>query len=182
MHVIHPVTMYSALEEYYRILGVTDAAGLSEIKRAFRVRAKELHPDLNKNPNAHQQFILLNEAYEYLVNLKTGKIFENNSTSTKKYKTYERWQDNEAERARHRAEYYANKKYSDFTESAQYKKMTSVNAAIGRIALVFVIFVLVVIPIVLTITKGSTGFWGSLVLILGTLPFTIDIIRKEKKF
>ena len=51
------------------------------------------------------------------MNLKTGKIYEDNKTVTKKYSTYERWQDNEAERARRRAEYYSKMDYKDFANS-----------------------------------------------------------------
>ncbi|HLG34696.1 MAG TPA: J domain-containing protein [Bacteroidia bacterium] len=168
------------VEQYYNILGVTHTATLAEIKKAFRTRAKELHPDLNKNSGSHQQFILLNEAYEYLINLKTGKVFENNSTTTKRYKTYERWQDNEAARARHRAEYYANRKYQDFTESEHYKKITEVHAIVWRVSLFLLIAVLVMLPIVLTLSKGSTRFWATLILTFIALLFTVDVLRKQR--
>ena len=167
--------------KYYEILQVNDTASFAEIKKAFRTRAKELHPDLNKSPDAHQQFILLNEAYEYFINLKTGKVFEDNSTSKKKYKTYERWQDNEAARARHRAEYYANRKYNDFTESEHYKKMTSVNSIAGRISLLVLFAILILLPLVLTLSKGTLRFWLSLALVFVAMLFTVDIIRKESK-
>lgn len=168
------------VERYYSILGVANNASLAELKKAFRTRAKELHPDLNKNPDAHQQFILLNEAYEYLVNLKTGKIFENNSTTAKRYKTYERWQDSEAERARHRAEYYANRKYNDFTNSEQYKKMTGVNANILRASMFVLITLLISLPIVLTMTSGSARFWITLSIVFISLLFTVDVVKKRK--
>jgi hypothetical protein len=172
--------MQRSPENYYLILGVSSIATLEEIKKAFRTRAKELHPDLNKSPNAHRQFILLNEAYEYLINVKTGKIFENNSTTTKRYKTYERWQDSEAARARHRAEYYANRKYNDFSNSEHYKKMTEVNPNILRVGVFLLITTLISLPIVLTMTSGSVRFWVTLILVFITLLFTVDIVKKHK--
>src|SRR5215204_3193073 len=114
-------------DKYYKILGVPRDAPLSEIKQAFRIRAKELHPDVNKNPNAHEQFILLLEAYEYLINQKTGKVYTKNSTEDRMYTSYQRWQDSEAARARHRAEYFSKIKYEEFTKSNYFKTVTSLN-------------------------------------------------------
>ena len=147
------------LEKYYNILGITPSATLAEIKFGYRKRAKELHPDVNKSPDAHQDFILLSEAYEYLINLKTGKVFEKNTTTTRRYKTYERWQDNEAARARHRAEYYASRKYNDFTQSEYYKKMKTVDSTARRLVFFLAMGALVILPVALTLIKVSTGFW-----------------------
>ena len=45
--------------DYYKILDVTENSTAAELKSAYRKRAKELHPDRNKSPNAHQEFIFL---------------------------------------------------------------------------------------------------------------------------
>lgn len=53
--------------DYYEVLGVSKQASSAEIKKAFRKKAKELHPDQNKdNPNAEAQFKEVAEAYEIL--------------------------------------------------------------------------------------------------------------------
>ena len=53
--------------DYYDVLGVTRDAGDEEIKRAFRQKAKQYHPDANPdNPGAEARFKELNEAYEVL--------------------------------------------------------------------------------------------------------------------
>ncbi len=55
------------MKNYYKIMGVAPNATDAEIKRVYRQKAKELHPDLNRdNPNAATQLADVNEAYEIL--------------------------------------------------------------------------------------------------------------------
>lgn len=53
-------------KDLYEILGVSKDAHDAEIKKAFRRRARELHPDVNKAADAEDQFKELNEAYDVL--------------------------------------------------------------------------------------------------------------------
>ncbi|MGV6839967.1 MAG: molecular chaperone DnaJ [Planktomarina sp.] len=53
--------------DYYEVLGIAKGATAEEIKKAFRRKAKELHPDRNSdNPDAESQFKEANEAYDVL--------------------------------------------------------------------------------------------------------------------
>ncbi|MBP7496345.1 MAG: DnaJ domain-containing protein [Bacteroidales bacterium] len=54
---------------YYEILNINQNAGLDEIKRAYRLLAKKIHPDLNKSTDAKLAFQILNEAYHTLIDL-----------------------------------------------------------------------------------------------------------------
>jgi molecular chaperone DnaJ len=55
------------LRDYYEILGVPRDADETTIKKAFRKRARELHPDVNAHdPDAEEKFKEVAEAYEVL--------------------------------------------------------------------------------------------------------------------
>lgn len=56
-------------ENPYDILGVSRDASLDEVKRAYRKKARENHPDLNPDdPKAEERMNKVNEAYDRIAN------------------------------------------------------------------------------------------------------------------
>ena len=59
--------MAQTKRDYYDVLGVARTASADEIKKSFRSRARELHPDVNKATDAEVRFKEVTEAYEVLI-------------------------------------------------------------------------------------------------------------------
>ena len=57
----------TATPTHYHVLGVARDAGPREIVRAYRRCAKRLHPDINPDPDALEQFTLATAAYDTLL-------------------------------------------------------------------------------------------------------------------
>lgn len=155
--------------KYYQILGLEPSASLGAIKKAYRSKAKQLHPDINKAADANEQFILLNEAYEYLENVKTGKVYRNKTsrrkTTTRKsksqaktqtYASEEEWQAAQRAKARKRAQAYAKMKFADYQKTEAYKTTNSVDLLIGIIMDLFVVLVGIALVTICIINLGWT--------------------------
>lgn len=63
-------------EQSINLLGLSSDADIYQIKLAYRKKAKEYHPDINKAENATEIFQKINEAYEFL-----------NEANVERYKT-----------------------------------------------------------------------------------------------
>ncbi|MCA0417296.1 MAG: DnaJ domain-containing protein [Proteobacteria bacterium] len=65
------------MRDPYQVLGVARGASDAELKKAFRKRAKELHPDRNReDPKAQDKFSELNAAYEIVGDETKRKQFD----------------------------------------------------------------------------------------------------------
>src|SRR4051812_50165250 len=62
--------------DYYGVLGVARGATDSEIKRAYRKLARDLHPDVNPDPGAKERFQEVTRAYEALTDPEKRRIVD----------------------------------------------------------------------------------------------------------
>ena len=61
----------------FEVLGVSESASKQEIKDAYLKLSKSLHPDLNKSPNASEEFQRVKKAFDELSN---GSRTEDNNS------------------------------------------------------------------------------------------------------
>jgi hypothetical protein len=105
------------ISQYFKVLGLETDSTVEEIKKAYRKKACESHPDLNPSPNAKDIFILATEAYEFLITYR-----EKISTDEEAYnKAMNEWRKYRQNRSRYRANVYARAPYNRFKTTNFYK-------------------------------------------------------------
>lgn len=104
------------MANYYHLLGVSSNASETEIRAAYRKKAKMYHPDVNKSPDAHSLFVLLTTAYETLVNsTKRERYNAKTNSSSGAFQTYQEWM--QAKKAK--AEWEAKMRYFEFLKNRE---------------------------------------------------------------
>ena len=66
------------MQDHYAALGLPSSASAADIKKAFRQRAAQTHPDRNPSPDAAQRFRAVQEAYDVLSDEEKRKTYDEN--------------------------------------------------------------------------------------------------------
>jgi hypothetical protein len=126
--------------DYYGVLELQRGCSIDEIKKAYRKKAREYHPDLNHTPEAKDMFILVTEAYEFLIT--------NFDRAKRDAEAYERamndWRKYRQSRARYRARAYSRTSYIKFRNTNFYKSTRIFDAT----AIIFSILISVMVLII----------------------------------
>jgi hypothetical protein len=105
------------ISDYYNVLGLATGSTVDQIKKAYRKKARECHPDINPAPDAKDMFITITEAYEFLLT-----YHEKISNDDEDYRqAMEDWRKYRQDRSRRRAKVYAQAPYAHFRNTNFYK-------------------------------------------------------------
>ncbi len=161
----------------YTILGIPEGSGIESIKKAYRRKAKELHPDRNKASDAQERFIELNEAYEYLLDLKYGRISKTRKIPSPAKNTHQTQQ----EQVRERAKAYARMRYEEYLRSDHYKSSQAAVVVFDFFILIISLSFLIALLIFAPIYFGISGFWIALLIFLSVSPLIKRMITRAKE-
>lgn len=67
---------FASAEDFYKLLGISRKATNKEIKKAYRQKSLEFHPDKNKAEGAADKFAQINRAYEALMDEEKRNIYD----------------------------------------------------------------------------------------------------------
>ena len=186
------------IKNYYQILDIKPDATSDEIKKAFRRKALQFHPDVCKLSNANILFIEVYEAFEILSNYQNREKYDAILFEQEKEKEivevrrtanddmYNAWINN----AKAKAEGHSRMKYKEYKRSAfsEIIETTRKTISIGCIASFLIIWAL-----------GLYGFFAGLVqlrrqerddynfvmglviFLIPTIPFVFALINKKRK-
>jgi hypothetical protein len=103
--------------DYFRVLDLRRDCSADDIKKAYRKKAREYHPDINQSADAKDMFILATEAYEFLIS-----NFERVKRDAEAYdRAMDEWRKYRQRRARYRARAYSRTTYVKFRNTNFYK-------------------------------------------------------------
>jgi curved DNA-binding protein CbpA len=171
-------------KEYYDILNLEPSASEDEIKQAYRILAKKYHPDVNPDPDAHQLFLQISEAYEYLLDdLKNprGRIYDQEEINPEFFEEMRRAARERAqERARQRFEKLQKEK-EEYQESGLYD-FVLVTSYLARYSLFLICLLLIVISVILSLGYTESSFVLRVIMMLAGWTGIFFMVKAGKRY
>ena len=131
--------------EYYTVLGLPPNASFADVKKKYKVLAKKYHPDLNPDPQAHEMFLKIAEAYEMLLNPPKYKQKSSQKSNSHASDPIDDWAQ---KKAREKAERLAKLKYTAFARRQRLEKEQNESYSHAIVTLASLL------------TIGLIAFWG----------------------
>jgi hypothetical protein len=79
---------------YYDLLELPKNATKEQIRKAYRTKAKQYHPDMNMQSNSHMHFLILRQAYETLIDANKRHLYDMAMISNSEHLlTYAQWKE-----------------------------------------------------------------------------------------
>ncbi len=127
------------MADCYRILDLPVNSSVNDIKKAYRKKAREYHPDINPSPDAIDIFIRITEAYDFLIS--SHQTIQNSEQEYEQAMTD--WRKYRQDRSHKRATIYARTSFTTFKNTSFYKTTRIFNGT--TIILSFVISILILV-------------------------------------
>ena len=176
------------MKNYYSILGIPEDASDQDIKKAYRELAKKFHPDINRAKDAHDKFIEITEAYEFLIEQRKLEVLTDNPQNSENANQtadtawyYERLR----QQVREKAQQHARVKYEQFKKQHEAFRESGLEDAgllltiIFRVMLIIFFFYLVSIPFIMAYRENSA--WLFLMLVTWPIAGFIGWFVYEKR-
>jgi hypothetical protein len=164
------------IERLYDLLGIEPGVSSEELKRAFRRKAKEMHPDRSKDPDAHEKFLALNEAYDFL-----SKLLATDDLTAKSPENvedlYKTWEQKERQRVRKSVKDHLKKKYSGSIRYVNDPIYEALEIVFVHFNFILAVFSILILPVILISAFGSTGLVMSIFANVFLLLFTMSAAR-----
>lgn len=156
------------LENYYRTLGIPADADEAGLKKAFRKLALKLHPDVNRAPDANQQFQQLCEAYEVLlrhIRHQTTVQADRREEDEDLGYSYEDVlrEAREAAYKRAKMKYEKMKAEKELFEQSEWRDIFLLFNYIGRILAIPLVILLIALPVYVAVTDKIGMFFALMV-------------------
>lgn len=171
------------IDRYYKILGVAHDASPAEIKRAFRKKAKNLHPDKNPSQKAHEEFLELNEALNFILELQKEKqtFFQYKSTNSEAISNEQAWEHMVREKVKKHVKEHAKKTFHEYIHSEEFKLYNAMESFGTHMVFTLAFFTVFILPVLLILNFGITGIIMSVFANVFMLLFTMSAVRNLHK-
>ena len=181
------------MKNYYDTLGVEENASNEIIKKSYKKLAFSKHPDRNKSPNAHEEFIEIQTAYEVLKNPNKRLEYDNYLKNKRKFYSEKKTSHKrppEYEYKSQNAERYANMRFEEFEKildailvigQKANNTIKKVNRTVDKILYWIGAICLFPTGILLLFKSISNGYIGFIILSVFMILIGYALYRKAKE-